>query len=326
LASGYWQVEVKEEDKKKTAFITQHGLYEFNVMPFGLTNAPATFQRLMNTIYAGLQNTLVYLDDTNVYSKTFEEHIQHLRNTFARLRAANLRCKISKCHFLKNQHAFLGHVISAEGIQPDPGKVIKVQEFPVPKNISQLRSFIGLASYYRRFIKDFATITYPINKLLKATRPYVWTRDQQAAFEALKKRLTEAPVLMHPNFEKPYQVHTDACKEGLGAVLVQYDSAKKEHPVAYISRALRKHEKNYSVTEWECLAIVWAVKKWRHYLLGVPFTVVTDHSALTSLLKTREPTGRPARWIIALQEYDFDVKYRKGRKHCDADALSRIPR
>jgi hypothetical protein len=225
LASGYWQIKVKKEDQKKTAFITKFGTYEFKVMPFGLCNAPATFQRTMDKVLQRIKDkfVLVYLDDVIIFSKTFEEHIQHVEEVMKRIRDANLRLKAEKCYFAAKVLQFLGHVVGKDGVKPNPEKVDKMINYSEPKNIRELREVLGLFSYYRRFIKDFAQIANPLYKLLKRDIPYMWTQDQQKAFENLRDKLTQAPIVQYPNFNKPFFLYTDASITGLGAVLAQKD-------------------------------------------------------------------------------------------------------
>src|SRR3954447_6462071 len=326
LASGYWQVEMREEDKEKTAFISHQGLYEFNVMPFGLCNAPSTFQRLMNYI---LQKFLgkfvaVYLDDIIIYSTTFEQHIDHIRQVFEALRSATLKIKLRKCYFCFPSISFLGHIVGRNGIAPDPTKVEKIKNFPEPTNIKDLRGALGLFSYYRKFVRDFSKIAKPMLNLLKKDAPFTWGEQQQKAFDELKQRLMEAPILQYPDFTKPFVLYTDASGTGLGAVLSQIDEEKRERVIAYASRSLNKAECNYGITDQECLAIVWAVKHFEPYLGLLPFKVITDHSALKFLQTAEMPTGRRARWIMYLQQFKFEITYRPGKENKNADALSRI--
>lgn len=326
LASGYWQVEIKPEDREKTAFITNEGLYEFNVMPFGLTNAPATFQRLMNKIFKEQLNKMVviYIDDTNVFSTTFEEHLSHLRIVFDKLRKNGLKLQPSKCHFGKTSLAFLGHIIGKDGIQPDPIKISAIQQFPIPTNLTILRGFLGLASYYRRFVKNFAKIATPLHQLMRKEQPFMWTEKCQEAFEELKQHLISPPILIYPNFEEPFFLYTDASSFGLGAILTQKNDKRKEHVIAYASRRTNEHERNYCATELECLAVVWAIQHFRPYLQSnIPFTVITDHIALTTLFNKINISGRLARWIMTLRDYTFNIVHRKGRLHSNVDPLSR---
>ena len=327
LASGYWQVEMNESDKEKTAFITHKGLYEFNVMPFGLCNAPGTFQRLMNYV---LQEFLgkfvaVYLDDIIIYSKTFEQHIDHIGQVFRALRKAILKIKLKKGYFCFPNLAFLGHIMGRNGISPDPTKVEKIKSFPEPQNLKELRGALGLFSYYRKFVKNFSNIAKPMLMLLKKDTPFIWTEKQQEAFNFLKKCLMEAPILQYPDFEKPFVLYTDSSGTGLGAVLSQIDDEKRERVIAYASRSLNKAECNYGITDQECLAVVWAIKHFEQYLGLLPFKVVTDHSALKFLQTAEIPTGKRARWIMYLQQFNFEIVHRPGKENKNADALSRIP-
>jgi hypothetical protein len=240
LASGYWQVEMDPRDKEKTAFITQFGTYQFTVMPFGLCNAPATFQRLMDDVLQDLlwDFVVVYLDDLNIFSRTFEEHLTHLRTVFDRLKQAGLKLNPEMCRFVSPELTFLGHVIDKQGIRTDPDKIEKVKNFPEPKNLTQLRGFLGLASYYRRFIKDFSKIAGPLNKLLKKNISYQWTKEQQKAFEYLKDCLISSPILVYPDWNKRFILFTNASTFALGAVLAQRDDEDHEHVIAYASRSL----------------------------------------------------------------------------------------
>jgi hypothetical protein len=319
-------VEVKPKDRKKTAFITNEGLFEFNVMPFGLTNAPATFQRLMNKIFKSYINkfVVIYLDDTNIFSNTFEEHIEHLRKVFDKIRESGLKLHPKKCHFGKTTLNFLGHIISKNGIQPDPAKTMAVKEFPIPTNLTELRGFLGLASYYRRFVKDFAKIAAPLHQLMRKDQPFIWTTEHQEVFEELKSRLISAPILIYPDFEKPFILYTDASSFGLGAVLSQKVEDGKEHVVAYASKRTDNTQKNYYASELECLAVVWTIQLFRPYLQSkIPFTLVTDHSALKGLFNKPKISGKLARWIMTLNEYDFKIEHWKGRIHSNVDPLSR---
>jgi len=326
LASGFWQVELDPSDREKSTFITRFGTYEFTVMPFGLCNAPATFQRLMDTVLRDIlwQFVVVYIDDINIGSKTFDEHLLHLEQVFDRLVKAGLKLSPEKCFFFKEELPFLGHVVSRKGIHTDPEKLRVIKEFPIPKDLTQLRGFIALASYYRKFVKNFSSIVEPLNRLLKKNTPYVWSRDQNDAFETLKTHLITPPILAYPDFERSFILYTDASTFALGAILSQNDDRKKEHVIAYASRTLNRHERNYSITELECLAVVWSVKHFHHYLQGQKFTVITDHAALRYLLKMNNPVGRLGRWLMILNGYDLTIINRPGKQHTNADTLSRI--
>ena len=237
----------------------------------------------------------VYLDDIIIYSRTYEQHLDHIQRVFNALRKANLKIKLKKCFFCKPNIAFLGHIVGRDGIQTDPAKVEVVRTFKVPKTVSQLRSALGLFGYYRKFVKDFSKIAQPLNHLLHKDVPFNWTEKQQRAFDFLKERLISAPILKYPDFEQPFIVYTDASGTGLGAVLSQLDENRKERVVAYASRSLNQAEKNYTITDKECLAIVWAIKHFSHYLGLRPFTIITDHIALKWLQTSKMPQGRRAR-------------------------------
>ncbi|CAB4424285.1 unnamed protein product [Rhizophagus irregularis] len=326
LASGFWQVELDPKDREKSTFITRFGTYEFTVMPFGLCNAPATFQHLMDMVLRDIlwQFTVVYIDDINVGSKSFEEHLVHLEQVFSRLEKAGLKLSPEKCFFFKEELPFLGHVVSRKGIHTDPEKLRTINEFPILKDLTQLRGFIALASYYRKFVKNFSSIVEPLNRLLKKNIPYIWDKDQQAAFEKLKTCLTTPLILAYPNFEKSFLLYTDASTFALGAILSQKDDDKKERVIAYASRTLNKHEQNYSVTELERLAVIWAIKHFHHYLHGQRFTVVTDHAALRYLMNMSNPVGKLRRWLMTFNGYDLEIINCPGKQHTNVDTLSRI--
>jgi hypothetical protein len=280
---------------------------------------------MMNRVFARVNGEfiVVYLDDLNVYSRNFNEHLKHLREVFERLRQAGLRLKAKKCHFFKKELAFLGHIVGADGVKPDPDKISAVKDHPVPKNIRELRQFIGLASYYRKFVEGFASIAAPLNSLLRKSEAYKWLDQHQQAFKTLKQRLISSPILVHPDFDQPFMIFTDASATGLGAILSQKDDEDRERVVRYASRRTSDSERNYSATNLECLGVVWAVKHFRKYITGTHFQIITDHSAIKSLMKTINPQGQTARWIIELQNYDFDIVHKSGRTHSNVDTLSR---
>ena len=327
LLSGYWQVEVNAADREKTAFCTTEGLFQFRVMPFGLCNAPATFQRLMDLVLAGLQwsECLVYLDDVIILGRDFKEHLRNLRSVLQRLRDAGLRLKPSKCSFFQQEVKYLGHVISRTGISTDPDKTSRVLSWPPPTSKREVQRFLGFASYYRRFVKDFAHIAQPLHRLTQNTASFAWTSACQDAFDELHRRLCSAPVLAYPNFSKHFILDTDASDVGIGAVLSQLDDEGRERVVAYGSRTLSKAERRYCVTRRELLAVVVFTRQYRPYLTGRKFLLRTDHGSLTWLKNFKEPEGQLARWLERLQELDFDITHRRGRAHTNADALSRLP-
>ncbi|UYV70787.1 hypothetical protein LAZ67_8000616 [Cordylochernes scorpioides] len=326
LRSGYWQVEVEERDKEKTAFTTAHGLYEFNVMPFGLCNAPATFERNMENMLGNLrwQICLCYLDDVIIYSPDFPTHLKRLEAVFRCFRESNLRLNDKKCGFAFEELEILGYITSKHGIKPAEHNIKAVRNFPRPKKVKEVQSFLGMCSYYRKFIKDFSKIADPLTNLIKKSVSFTWTERQEEAFQTLKTALLSPPILGHFNPNAPTYVHTDASNIGIGATLVQ-DIGGEEKVISYLSRTLSKAEQNYSTTEKECLAVVWSMSKLRPYLYGRHFKIVTDHHALCWLKNLKDPTGRLARWALKIQEYDFDIIHKSGKKHLDADGLSRGP-
>lgn len=324
LRSGYHQIQVDEESRPKTAFNVPGGHYEYQRMPFGLSTAPATFQRLMDSVLMGLkgEKCLVYLDDIILFSKDLPSHLDAIREVFAKLQNVNLTVQLSKCNFVVDEVNYLGHVITKKGVEPDPSKISAVRDFPVPKTVKDVRSFLGLAGYYRRFIDGFAAMGKPLFELTKQGQEFVWTTQCQEAFDQLKHRLITAPVLVYPDFSKPFTLATDASTFALGAVLSQ-EIDGQEHPVAYCSRTLFPAEKNYSTTERELLSLVWSTKYFRCYLLGRPFKVITDHAALKWMLSLKDPSSRLMRWSLRLAEFEFSVEHKPGKKHTNADGLSR---
>lgn len=324
LQSGYHQVAMDPTSKDKTAFITHAGLYEFNVMSFGLTNAPPDFQRLMSRVLHGLEwkICLIYIDDIIIFSPSFGEHLSRLRLVFDRLREVNLKLKPSKCNFAQKSVNFLGFVVSSEGISPDPDKLDAVRSFPAPKCVKDVRSFLGLCNYYRRFVEGFAKIASPLNHLTRKDVPFVWSAECQAAFDHLKTRLCSPPILAYPIFDQPFHLYTDASQFALGYILGQNIDGK-EHVIAYGGRELSHAEKSYSTTEREALAVVDGIKRYQPYIFGQKFYVHTDHGSLSWLMNVKDPTGRLARWALQLQQHDFTIIHRPGPTNSNADALSR---
>ena len=331
LNSAYFQIELDPETRHKSAFVTHDGVYEFLRMSFGLRNAPASFQMLMSRVLKGLnwKFVLCYIDDILVFSANFSQHLEHLGQVFQRLREANLTLKSSKCNFAVDRVVYLGHVITKEGVQVDVGKTEKVNSFPAPKTQKELKGFLGLCNYYRRFVKDFSKICIPLNRLLtkdqhKKFAEGDWTQECQNAFDKLKIALTTAPVLAYPDMNKPFVLSTDASGYAIGYVLGQLDASGKEHVIAYGGRALRPDERKWCVTELECLAVVQGIETYKHYLSQHKFKVYTDHKALQWLENIKNPTGRLGRWAMKLQASNFEIVHRSGNRNQNADFLSRL--
>ena len=323
--SAFWLVPMASEDQCKTAFITRQGLYEFTVMPFGLTNAPATLQRLMNELLKDLigVSCCIYLDDCLVCSETFEDHVRDLRQVLLRYRAAGLKANPKKSELGLTEVLFLGHVVDQHGIRPNPEKISAVQKFLPPTNITEVRSFLGLVNYYRRFIPDMARIALPIQNLTRKDVTFIWTDACEAAFRRLKELLTSAPLLRRPDFDHPFLLQTDWQPTGMGAILSQkIDNV--EHVIAYASKSLKIQEQHYAPTEGELLACMWAIRHFHCHLHGHPFVLETDHKALTYLLTSKNLSTKLTRYAMELQEYDFEMRHRPGHLHTNVDALSRL--
>ncbi len=305
VQQGYWQLEMEERDKPKTAFVCRKGLYEYNTMPFGLSGAVATFQRCMELIMRGLQWSIViiYLDDLIIHGKTFAEHLLHLDQVLGRLEGAGIKLKPSKCKLLQKQVTFLGHVVTEDGVKPDLGKVKAIREWPLPQCVRDVRSFLGFGSYYRRFIRDFSKRAHPMNRLLEAGQPFLWTEPCQNAFEDLKSALTGEEVMSFPQDDGLYILDCDASDFAVGAVLSQMqwcDKAKQtlERPIAYASKSLTKSQRRYCVTRRELLSCVTFTQMFKQYLLGRNFLLRSDHSSL--------------RWIMSFKI--LKIKWRGGWK------------
>lgn len=325
LASGFYQVEMNEEDIPKTAFNVEHGHYEFLRMPMGLKNSPSTFQRVMDNVLKGLQNEicLVYLDDIIVYGTSLQEATNNLEKVLQRLRESNFKIQMDKSEFLKLETSYLGHIITRDGIKPNPDKISAIEKYPIPETTKQIKQFLGLVGYYRKFIPDFARIAKPLTQCLKKGKKIVLNSEYVQAFEQCKKLLTNDPILQYPDFDREFNLTTDASNLAIGAVLSQ-GPIGSDKPVCYASRTLNDSEINYSTIEKELLAIVWATKYFRPYLFGRKFKIITDHKPLQWMMNLKEPNSRLTRWRLKLSEYNFSVVYKKGKTNSNADALSRI--
>ncbi|GJW65091.1 reverse transcriptase domain-containing protein [Tanacetum coccineum] len=323
LRSGYHQLRVHEDDIPKTAFRTRYGHFEFTVMPFGLTNAPAVFMDLMNRVCKPYLDkfVIVFIDDILIYSKTKEDHEVHLRLVLELLRKEKLYAKFSKCEFWLQEVHFLGHVVNQSGIHVDPGKIEAVKNWKAPTTSSEIRSFLGLAGYYRRFIANFSKIAKPLTSLTQKNQKYVWGVEQEEAFQTLKNNLCDAPILSLPDGVEDFVVYCDASNQGLGCVLMQRNKV-----IAYASRQLKIHEKNYTTHDLELGAVVFALKTWRHYLYGTKSVIYTDHKSLQHIFDQKELNMRQRRWIELFSDYECEIRYHPGKANVVADALSRKER
>lgn len=330
LTSGYWQVEVAEQDKHKTAFSTPMGLFEANRMPFGLQNAPSTFQRLLTCCFGDMNFThlLIYLDDIIVFSKSFDQHLERLQLVFDRLRDHGLKLKPAKCQFVQKEVNYLGHLVSANGIRTDPEKIGKVKDWPTPTNRKEVLQFLGFAGYYRRYVKGYSSLAAPLYRLTSGDPRikkrgahksqltdlhFLWTLECEQAFLALKNKLIHAPVLGYPDYSLPFVLQTDASREGLGAVLAQTQDGM-ERVIAYASRGLSPPETRYPAHKLEFLALKWAVTdKFHDHLYGRKFSVLTDNNPLKYVMTTAKLDATGQRWVARLSTFDFNIQYRRGK-------------
>ncbi len=326
MASGYWQCEIDEADQHKSAFVTHKGLYQFKVLSFGLCNAPGTFQLLVERMLRGLQpeRCLAYLDDIISFGSSWEDAVKNLQMVFDRLRAANLKLKPKKCNLFQKKVVFLGHVVTPEGVHCDPDKVKEVQDWVPPTDVTGVRSFLGLCNYYRKFVKSYAEIAAPLTNLTRKGVPFHWSSDCQAAFDLLKKRLTEAPILAYPSSDPndEFILDTDSSDVAMGAVLSQVQNGV-ERVICYGSKTLSKSQRCYCATYKELLALVTFMKYYRHYIYGVKVRVRTDHNSLKWLMQWNNAEGLVGRWIMDIQHFNLSIEHRAGRSHQNADALSR---
>jgi len=328
LKLGFNQVQLTPNSQRLSSFVTHRGLYAPLALTFGLTNGPAIFQSVLDRVLNGLipQVALVYLDDIVIYSKDISTHLKNLRIVFERLKEFELKISLEKSHFCKTEILILGHIISSSGISTNPAKIACVRDFPPCRNQTEVRQIIGLASYYRRFVKGFSARAKPLTRLLENNVPFLWTESEQKALDDLKNALCTAPVLRHWDPQLPAEVHVDASDFALGSVLVQLEM-KKEHVIAYASRALNPSERNYSTIQKEFLGLLFALEKFRHFLYGIQFVVKTDHNPLLCLKHgTSLKSAMMQRWAVRISEYDFTIQHKSGRLHSDADALSRMTR
>jgi transposase InsO family protein len=325
IENAYWNIPIRDEDKDKTGFVTPFGSFRYERMAFGLSGAPSTFQRVMDAMLVGLRDVevLVYLDDLLIFSETIEDHVRRMKLVFDRVREANFKLNVAKCTFAVPEVVYLGHVVNTQGVAPDPSKVKAIREFPRPQNLRDVRAFLGLSGYYRTFIQDYAAMSRPLTQLTKKDEKFVWTDLQQQAFDNLKAALTSDSVLAHPRFDQPFILSTDASDYAISAILSQLHNGK-ERPISFASRMLNAAEKNYSTTQKELLAVVYGTQIHRCFLYGRRFKIVTDHAALKWLITVKNHhCARLTRWVLKLSEYDFEIEHKAGKKHVNADCLSR---
>jgi hypothetical protein len=321
LCSGFHQIRMAPGEEFKTAFQTHNGHYEYRVMPYGVTGGPTTFQSVMNFILAALLRkcVVVFIDDILIYSKTWDDHLMHISQVLKILQTHHFHVKLSKCSFAQQQLTYLGHIVSSKGVATDPSKITIIKDWPQPKNIKELRSFLGMVGYYRRFVKQFGLICKPLTNLLKKGILFIWISETEASFQALKKALISAPVLALPNFSIPFTVETDALAKGIGAVLQQ-----QGHPIAFVSKALGVKAQGLSTYEKECLAILMAIDHWRHYLQTSTFTILTDQKSLVHLDDQKLSTPIQHKALTKLMGLSYHIVYKKGADNKVADALSRV--
>ena len=324
IKSAFWQIELEDSSKDCTAFSTPTGHYRYRRLPYGLSNSPLTYVRLMNHVLSGLigKSICCFMDDILIFSKTEQEHFQIIEQVLSRLADAGLKIKMEKCNFLKSKITYLGHELSRHGVKALKSKIEAVENYPTPTKTETVRSFLGLTGYYRKYIKGYAEIAYPLSSLLKKNVKFAWGESQQKSFDTLKDKLTHAPLLIYPDYTQEFVLCTDASDIGLGGVLMQHrDGGLK--PIAYTSRLCTSAERNYSVTERETLAVIYCLEHFRDIILGYEIKVFTDHMAIQNLFKYKNLRGRLARWFTILQNYDVKFQYIRGNKNTAADALSR---
>ena len=326
MSWGFYQLPMEEASQDYTAFSTPFGSFKWLRMPMDLTGSPNTFQSLMEKVLVGLtwKFTIPYLDDCIIFSRTIEEHLERLREVFQRFKDANLKTNPTKCEFFRQKVPFLGHIVSRERVQADPEKTSTVNRYPIPKNATEVKSFLGLCSYYRRYVQDFAKIARPLHQLTEKSKNFLWNCEAQEAFEVLKARLTSAPIMAFPSMREPFILYTDASQHAMGAVLAQIQNGS-ERVICYASKSFSKAQSQYSTTKRELLAIVNFTRHFKHYLLGRKFQIVTDHRALQWLHNFKDPDGLTARWLEKLAAFEYEIVHRSGKSIGHADSMSRIP-
>jgi len=326
LQFGFWQIRMAPEDVKKTALITKTGLYDWTVMPFGLKNATSTFTRTMSKVFKDLGSKFlkVFVDDLNVHNESWGEHFQHLDMVLCKLREVNLKLNPNKCCFAVKSITFLGHVVSESGTRPDPGKIEAVLHFPQPRMVTNVKLFLGLTGYYRKYVRSYARLAAPLFELTRKDVDFVWDVGCQQAFQALRTALVEAPILIRPDFEKSFCLDVDWLPKGVGAILSQREG-KLEKVVAYASKGLTEVQKKFHPMEGKCYALIWGIMHFRQYLYRNHFVLRTDYKPLEWLATVSDAHGRRGRWTDMLQDFSFKIVHRPGLRHTNVNALSRNP-
>ena len=329
LSNAYYPVPIRPTDVELTSFTTSRGQFAFKKLPFDLKTAPSTFNLLINILMGNsqYQNMMAYLDDLIIFSRTFEDHLQDLQNIFNRLRGGGLKLKASKCNFAKNEIEYLGYIIGAEGLKCNPKKLDILRDFPRPKNLKEVRAFLGFTGFYRRFMRSYAKLTSNLTRLLRKGTKFEWDKDCEESFQQLKLALLQSPPLAYPDLNKQFYVTCDACKSSIGYVLEQTDSDGNFVLIQANGRQMNEAEKNFSTLEQEALSIVEAVKLWRPFLAGNKFSIRTDHRGLETMFDTklaRMKNARVMRWAIFLSEFSYEIQYIRGKEN-KADYISRLP-
>lgn len=327
LTSSYWQVPIRERDRKYTGFLFENNTYVFNVLPFGLSTSVASFVKALDQILGPETQdfSFSYVDDLLVFSENADDHFRHLEIIFSKFRTSNITVKLRKSTFARAEVSFLGHIISPKGIRMDPNRINAIQNFPPPRNIKELRSFLGMINYDRRFVNNFSDLTVPLLRLLKKNTRYIWGVEEKSAFEEIKECFLKVSMVSHPQFDKTFYIQTDSSNYGLGCCLYQLDISGNKKIVGYASRTLQGPELRYTVTEKEMLSVVYALQQWRVIVLGFPLVIITDHKALTYLMNCPLKSPRLTRWVLYLQEFNFMIEHCRGKDNILADCLSRYP-
>ena len=326
MSWGFYQLPLETNSRVYTAFSTPFGSFKWLVMPIGLTGSPPVFQSLMENVLVGLtwKSTIPYIDDCIIFSRTAEKHIARLREVFQRFKDANFRINPLKCELFRQHELFFGHIFSRDGIQADPAKTSAVRQYPVLKSVTEVKIFLGLSSYYRRYVRDFAAVARPVHQLAEKMKEFHWNPKTHKAFEQLKHCLTSTPILAFTSMNEPFILYTDASQFAIGAVLAQVQNGL-ERVICYASNSLNKVKSRYSTTKRELLVIVDYTRHFKHYLLGRRFKILTDHRALQWLPNFKDPDALTARWLEKLAAFDYEIEHRSVKSIGHADCMSRLP-